>query len=217
MAKRRAGKPSGRGGDESRDRDRADTVQRIERAMLELVGEHGYAAVTVADVLARSGSNRSQFYAAFAGKRNCFEAAYGAVADSLLEKLLERCTNGSARGGVREALDQLVEFLSGEPGLARGVLTESGPVGDDVAAKRREVVGRLTLAVDRACREIPNSRHTPPQFTARFIVGAIEAIVIRELREPGVSPDLANELAGLTLAYFPEPDARDPTRRGPPR
>jgi AcrR family transcriptional regulator len=179
----------------------------MERAMLELVGIHGYGQVTVAAVLARSGANRTQFYAAFTGKEDCFASAYETATESLVVELLAPCGEDVPWAvGIRGALDQLIAFVGAQPDLARGVFIAAGPPKDErITAKRREVVGRLTHAVDRARREIPDSRHAPPPLTARFIVSGIEAAVVKFLREPDDFPDPAEELLALVLVYFPKP------------
>jgi AcrR family transcriptional regulator len=184
MANGRAGKRGeGRGADRRRDR-RDQAARQIERAMLELSGEHGYANVTIAAVMARSGSNRQQFYTAFESKAACFEAAYGATADALVEQLLGGCPASSSWA------------LATEPDLARGVFAEGGALGGKVASGRREALARLTEAIDRGRREIPDGRPVPPDSAAIFIAGAIEAGVVRSFADPGAG-EIRDELADL--------------------
>lgn len=177
-------------GDQGRARDaqggtRDQAARRIERAMIELAGEHGYENVTVAMVLARSGANRTLFYSLFDSKAGCFEAAYAAALEELGERLLSACQEDSSwAGAMRRGLEELAAFVGAEPGLARGVLTDPQTVSEQATTKRQEVFRRLTRAVDCARREIPGSRHAPPPVTAPFIVSAIEASVLRFLSDP---------------------------------
>jgi AcrR family transcriptional regulator len=194
-----------------------ESIRRLERAMLELVGERGYAGVTIAAVLARSGSNRAQFYASFKSKDACFEAAYGAAVDELIERLLRRCSAGLPwAAAIRAALEELAAFTSAEPDLARGVFSEAGPAGGPVRAKRQEVLAQLTAAVDRARQEIRDPHPSPPRGAATFVVSAIEAAVIKFLSEPAQPnfrtevPDLLHMAVGL---YFGDEAAKAEVRK----
>jgi hypothetical protein len=80
----------------------------------------------------------------------------------------------SWREGLLAALEELGRYLEERPLEARGLLVEVHVAGKPAAARRREVLERLTRAVDSARRET-KSRHSPPPLTAPFIVGAIDA------------------------------------------
>ena len=56
----------------------ASQQRRLLRAMADAVAENGYAATTVADVVARAGVSRKTFYERFDGKQECFLALYDA-------------------------------------------------------------------------------------------------------------------------------------------
>src|SRR5436305_4647797 len=58
---------------------------RLLDAMAEVVADRGYAASTVADVIARAGVSRKTFYEHFRDKEGCFLAAYDVGVDLLLE------------------------------------------------------------------------------------------------------------------------------------
>jgi len=151
--------------------------------MLELVGERGYREVTIGEVLGRSGSNRSQFYAAFKSKDACLEAAYADALDALLERLLGRGQEVPWARRVRNALEDLAEFVADDPALARGIFSGARLAGNGVEIKRRDAIERLTEAVDAARGEI-GSRPAPPPIAARFLVGVVEAAVLQYLAEP---------------------------------
>src|SRR3954452_21176261 len=57
---------------------------RLLAAMATAVGEKGYGAVAVADVIAAAGGSRRGFFARFDHKEQCFLAAYGAGVDAML-------------------------------------------------------------------------------------------------------------------------------------
>lgn len=183
-----------------------------ERSLLELSGERGYTRTTVAEVLRRSGSNRVRFYSTWTSKAACFDSAHAAAAEPLAARLLD--AGGAAPDwgtGIAAALTELGRFTAREPNLAAGLLGEVRVAGGIALARRDELVERLARAVDRGRGNSPLS---PPPYTARFLVEAIEATTIRSLAaaEPldGVLPDLLF----LAYAYYRGlPEARRAARR----
>lgn len=152
--------------------------------MLELAGEHGYPGVTIAAVLARSRSNRAQFYAAFESKDACLEAAYADGLAHFLGRLFAACGDEVPWAHrMRGALETLVSFTVEEPAIARGLLSGARQAGDGVDRMRRGAIERLAEGVDAARLEI-GSRPGPPPITARFLVGVVEAAVLQYLAEP---------------------------------
>jgi AcrR family transcriptional regulator len=156
------------------------------RTALVMSGEIGYQQVRVEALIVRAGSNRARFYDAFADKEACFTWAYRAAAETLCERLLRSCAEaGDWASGMRAGLVALAAFVSTEPEAARGLLAEPGGASAAVAAKREEVVERLSLAVDRGRRERIAPGHEIPAATARFVLGAIESAILKFLSDPG--------------------------------
>jgi AcrR family transcriptional regulator len=175
----------------------AATKLAFGRAAIVMAGELGYEGVRVEGLIERAGSNRARFYAAFPSKEACFTWAYDAAVEAGSERLLEACESAPDwSSGMRVALEELTSFVAAEPGVARGLLAQPGGAGAAVAAKRMEVLERLSRAIDRARRETLRSRHSPPPVTSRFILSAINAAVLKFLLDPG-GGDLEAELPGL--------------------
>ncbi len=169
----------------------------LARTALVMAGEAGYEAMVVEELIERAATNRARFYEAFAGKEACFAEAYVAGAEALAERLLGAgYAAGGWAAGMRAALEELVRFVVAEPAVARGLLAEPGGAGAVVAAKRDEVFGRLSRAIDRARRETIRSRHPVPPFTSRFILGTIETAVLKFLADPA-GRSFEAELPGL--------------------
>src|SRR5436853_4375001 len=61
---------------------------RMLGAMADAVARKGYAATTVADVVAGAGVSRKTFYEHFRDKEECFLAAYDAGVDLVLDAIL---------------------------------------------------------------------------------------------------------------------------------
>jgi AcrR family transcriptional regulator len=58
------------------------------RATIELGTEHGFASLTLTDIVGRAGVAPSSSYEYFADKRQCFLEAFDYAADTLLERVL---------------------------------------------------------------------------------------------------------------------------------
>jgi AcrR family transcriptional regulator len=188
----------------------------IARAALELSGEEGFAGMTVAALIERSGANRERFYRTYPDKSAAFAAGYGAASEELAGRVLAagaRAPDWPA--GMRAALEELARFVDSERTLARAIVAEVFAAGDAARAKRAEVFERLSHAIDRARRETEGSRHSPPPITSDFILRGIEASVLRAARV-GL-PSFRAELPGLTymsvLLYFGEGPAKAEMRR----
>ena len=125
-----------------------------ERAILELSGELGYRQVRVAALLARSATNRSWFYSAYAGKPDCYARAYAKTAEGLCEEVLDACrAAGGSATGVRAGMEVLSTFLAAEPTLARGLFAEARVVGGEAVTERNKIFERLSRGIGSACRE----------------------------------------------------------------
>jgi len=159
----------------------AELRARAMAAALLACGELGYRNLSVAAVLERSGGYRRQFYRLFGNVSECYAAAFELHSGLLVERLLRA---GAAApdwsAGLRATLEELSRFASERPAFARGLLAEVHLAGSPALDRRREVLERLSRALDSARREIV-SRHSPPPLTAPFMVGAIESSVVRAL------------------------------------
>jgi AcrR family transcriptional regulator len=195
---------------------RADEVRRaMERSVLQLSGMLGYEQASVAAIVARSGSNLFRFYDTFAGKEGCYAQAYTHAADDLGARLLSRCEGGpSWIDGMRGALVELAAFVAEDHDLAAGVIREVHVAGGDALAKREQIIGRLTRAVDLARLEPGSSRHDPPPVTSSFVVASIESTVIRTLSEERQLEEILPALLFIAVSsYFGGDAARRALRK----
>src|ERR1043165_4391901 len=100
----------------------ASQRERLLRSVIAAVSEHGYQAVTVADIVRRARVSKKAFYDHFANKEECFLAAAGGGRDRRIarsfsaSRALPRGADGGRllRAGVREFL----AFLADEPAFA---------------------------------------------------------------------------------------------------
>lgn len=187
---------------------RSQAHARMEEELLRACGEKGYRAVSVRDVIERSGGHRVQFYERFASKADCYASAYAVHAERLCEEVLGA---GAAerhwRDGLVAALRALGRLINEDPALARGVVVEVHVAGEPALVRRKELCERLSRAIDGARRET-GSRHSPPPETAAFMIGAVETAVFSALvkgQPESFAAEAAPELAWMiSAAYFDE-------------
>jgi AcrR family transcriptional regulator len=171
-------------------------------AMLHVVGDVGYRAISVQKVLDHYGGSRTQFYSHFINVAACYQAAYAMESECLCEAIL-RAGRGreSWRGSLEAALEELGRFATERPDLARGLLLEVHVAGGPALLRRKEVFERLSRAIDSARRETM-SRHSPPPLTAMFIVQVIDAAMADSLLCGTPAEFPAAELVELIAVYY---------------
>ena len=76
----------------SREEVTGSQRERMLQAIVELVAESGYAGTTVGGIAARAGVSRTTFYEQFATKEECFQAAYDAVVEQMVEAIVAAMT-----------------------------------------------------------------------------------------------------------------------------
>lgn len=181
--------------------------ERILQAMLATSGELGYDQVAVRHVIERAQTSRATFYKHFADREDCFAQAYADTGEWLYRRLIAAAKRQpSWREGLRAALAELLEFCANQPAIAKALLVEVHAAGEPSLAQRRDLMERLSRALDSARREIP-SRQAPPPITSDFIVGAIDTLLAAKLldgdaeRAPEMLPGLLHFVA---MQYFGE-------------
>jgi len=177
-------------------RGRRPPRDRILEAMLLASGELGYERIAVRNVIERAGTSRATFYKHFADREDCFAQAHRDAGEWLYRRMVGSAKRqGSWREGVRAGLAELLEFCANRPAIAKALLIEVHAAGERSLAQRRDLMERLSRALDSARREIP-SRQAPPPVASDFIVGAIDTLLSAKLldgdaeRAPEMLPGL---------------------------
>jgi AcrR family transcriptional regulator len=180
---------------------------RLLVAMAELVGHDGYAATTVANVLAYAGVSRKAFYQHFANKQECFLEAYDAIATEgrrEISRAYEAAANPAE--GAQLAIAKLFERAIENPGGVRVALVEAGVVGQ-AGIERRE---RLMSEYESLLRDmlgLPAGSGTVPNPVLRGIVGGLNGVLYAHLRSGQLKElvELVPDLVGWATAYNPAP------------
>lgn len=175
----------------------APELDPLLEAVLAVVGEVGWPRAGAGLIVAHAGLPLSALYSHYAGRGECFAAAYEARAEPLAAAMLGAGRRARDFAGCLEAaLTELFAFASSEPLVARAILAEVYVAGGAAQAKHEQILRRLSGAVADTRRESHPSRHDPPPVTAAFILGGIEEVVRRRVGER--RPELLwEELPGL--------------------
>ena len=146
-------------------------------ALLLAVGETGYAASSVDDVLARTGRSSRDFHSHFEDVGECFARAYELRTDLVCRRLVELTSRQPDWiEAMRAGLDFLLESTAQEPLLAKALVLEVHAAREVAIEQRERFLARLSRAVD-AAREDPRCLPFAPPLTAGFVVGGIESSI----------------------------------------
>src|SRR5215210_6483568 len=181
---------------------------RMLGAMADAVAAKGYAATTVADVVARAGVSRKTFYEHFRDKEECFLAAFDAGVDLLLAAIVAAQPQDDSwialmRARVRAYLDT----LASNPAFARTFLIEVFAAGPRALERRAEVLRRFARLFrdlhDEARRQFPQLSPVPEAIYVAA-VGAINELVSEVAREGRTAqlPELEDTVLYLQVALF---------------
>lgn len=167
--------------------------------MVSAVGELGYSATTVGDVVDRSGVSRKTFYSLFADKADCFLHAY----DALVDVLAARVTGAFVAGDrwsdqVRHGLQALLEQFAERPAETRVGIVEALAAGSLVFERYDRALQRFVPFLDLGRAESPYGDELPANLSESVVSGIAHLLYRRVLA--GETHDLPGELD--ELLYF---------------
>jgi AcrR family transcriptional regulator len=187
---------------------------RLICAVADAVAEKGYAATTVADVIALAGVSRRAFYEQFADKEDCYLASYDTGAAAIYDAMTE------ARQGLddwEEILDSVfstwLEFLEADHAFTRAYMIEFWAAGDAARERwkeRRDRTAGLMRALHDGLRQRDPKIVPVSDTIVAAVVGGINRVVISHVLEgndaplTSLKPDLLRFIK-MTLATHEEP------------
>ncbi|MFT3925151.1 MAG: TetR/AcrR family transcriptional regulator [Myxococcales bacterium] len=194
----------------SLDRRVKRTKTRLRSALVGLILERGWDAVSVLDVCERAEVGRSTFYLHFADKEDLLVSGF----DDLLEELHAHRRRAV---GTFAFVEALIEHAHGNIRLHRAIVGgKSGPV---VHRRLRDVITKLVEAELGSLGVDENQRSA----TARYMSGGLFELLVGWVEtarraEPGVLADTFRKLAHATLGRaHPGSRAIEPLRSAAPR
>jgi AcrR family transcriptional regulator len=171
----------------TREQVQASQRQRILDAVLDVVGEHGYAAVTVAHITSAAGISRTTFYEQFAGKQDAFLTAYDEFGERFMGDM-DGVTATAAADVLTAAAGRLVDWGRRRPLACRAFLLEIHAVGRDGLAHRDRMMRRAEERFERVAawvRRVDPTLPEPPRMVARAVVAASWELTAQAVRTSG--------------------------------
>ena len=192
--------------------------ERILTAIAELCAERGYAALTVAEVLERSGVSAEVFDELFPDKEQCAKAAVDAI---LAEVMAVVSANYSADRSQRDsyllAIMAILELLAARPGFAYISFIGARQMAPTSLGEGLETGARLLSAMLERLREEGGSLAAVPASAARAALGGAEAVVRREIvagRAQTLPRHLPDFVYAATVPFLGQEEALRLARRG---
>jgi len=171
--------------------------------MLELKRKIDYRAITIRELIIRGEVAVEDD--CHSERESSFAEVYAVEAEALCAAMLDAGRRQSSwRQGVRAALTMLLHFAAERPAVANALFREVYVVGGPALAKREEIVGRLTAALEAGSEPAEEGAIGIPH-PARFVIGAVEGVIAGHLsrgqaeRLPSVAPELTRFIIGSFL------------------
>jgi AcrR family transcriptional regulator len=169
--------------------DRKSTQrERLLSAMIEVAAREGYAAASIAQVIANAGVSRPTFYDYFTDKDDCFLAAVTDIHGRLqadVGKAIDACPHEHAAG---TAIETLIGFAATQPERARFLMTEAMAGAFRSLDSGYRGVAQIGQAIEEAYRELPPTAAVP-DLSGRILTGGVYRLLAARLRreQPAVS------------------------------
>ncbi len=190
-----------------------DQRRRLVDAVPRVVAEHGYEAMSVADVVKAAAVSRNAFYKNFADKQECFAAAHEACHQRLLAILEQPCDRGSSvEERVEAALGRGLDLLAAEPEVARLLFVEAPSAGEEIALRHHEWLRRYGTLLRSTIPQAAEKSSLAVEID-QVIVGGIASRIASELLQGRASQlrILTPHLVDYVLAFYgssqPDPQA----------
>ncbi len=159
----------------------ADQRRRLVDAVPRVVAEHGYEAMSVADIVKAAAVSRNAFYSNFGDKQECFAAAHEVCHERLLAILEQPCDRGSTvEERVETALGAGLDMLAAEPEVARLLFVEAPSAGEESAIRYHEWLRRYGVLLRAAVPQAASKSSLAVEID-QVIVGGIASRVASEV------------------------------------
>lgn len=159
--------------------------ERLVRAMLECAFEHGYAATTIAHVVAKARVSRTAFYDLFEDKEACFLEACDEITAQFLDELFALAGEASWIGAVRKGVRHYLHWWQRHPQFAGAYLVELPTAGRRALEQRDRSHARFVAMFEQlaawARTEQPELPPLSP-LALRLLVPSITELVAEEIR-----------------------------------
>jgi AcrR family transcriptional regulator/DNA-binding MarR family transcriptional regulator len=165
---------------------------------------HGYAGLTIAEVLTRAKISRKTFYEVFDDLEDLFLATFEhAVAHARAPVRAAYRAEPDWRRAMRAGLLGLLTLMEQQHGVARVCVVDTLIAGPRVLEFRVQLVRELAGAIDGG-RAVANARHDPHPLTGEAIAGGIAAVLHSHLlrEDPAPLTDLHGALMSMMVMPY---------------
>ena len=171
--------------DLTRAQVQASQRQRILDAVLDVVGEHGYGAATVAHITKSAGISRTTFYEQFRSKQDAFLTAYDEFGEQFLADTGGVATTTAPAEVLSAAAERLVDWGRTRPLACRAFLVEIHAVGEEGLEHRDRAMRLAEKLFERVAawvRSVDPSLPPPPRLVGRAVVAASWELTAQAVR-----------------------------------
>jgi AcrR family transcriptional regulator len=181
-----------------------DQRERLLAAVPAVAAEHGYEAMSVADIVKAAAVSRNAFYKNFRDKQDCVATAHELGHERLFEILSVNCYEGAAiTERVGAALEAALEVLAGDPALARLLFVEAPSAGDEIALRYHEWLQRYGTLLRSAAPDLPSESLPAPEVEQVIVGGIASRIASEVLRGRGKRlEELADPFLEYVLTFY---------------
>jgi AcrR family transcriptional regulator len=185
--------------------------------MVELAAKDGYAATTVADVIARAEVSRKTFYAHFNEREDLLLAAFDTVSPAAFEQV--RAASQRTGGPTRQLealMRRLCRVARDSPGtiaLSTIEIAAANPAGME---RRDRLMANYGQLIDQCLHADSKHPEIPPTL-AQALAGSAHRTIDAHLREGHADKlsTLGPQLARWTRSYHPVPASLEPNDTAP--
>lgn len=168
---------------------------RIMQAMVDVVGEVGYAETNVREIVGRAGVSRKTFYELYPTKDSCLFAIYDEAAQALrgaVRKALERGVTPQER--LDAVTDSVLAWVDAEPDLARLCLVEVPASGIDGQRRVTATLSWLSSVMADVLGDLD-----VPEILPELLVGGVHQMIVHRFVNDGVDdvPALSGDLSDV--------------------
>lgn len=159
--------------------------RRLLAGMISATAATGYAAVSVADVVAAAKVSRSTFYEQFDSKLDCYLATFDACIDELMATMrIGSRGAGSPQQRLARTLEAYLDSLASFPDGARVCLVEVYAAGPEAVRRRlahQQSFVDLFVSLHADLRAAGAEVRALSAFDFEAIVGAISSLVTNQV------------------------------------
>lgn len=181
-----------------------DQRERLLAAVPAVAAEHGYEAMSVADIVKAAAVSRNAFYKNFRDKQDCVATAHELGHERLFEVLSVNCYEGATiEERVGASIEAGLDVLAGEPELARFLFVEAPSGGDEIALRYHEWLGRYGTLLRSAAPDLPPGSVPLPEVEQVIVGGIASRLASEVLRgRGGQLCELATPFLEYVLAFY---------------